>query len=108
MQKLTKYEELLITRRRDKTTRESYAKHNDMTMYRLSIVEKDFKESNLTNSKLKLELCEQAFILRKRANLKVKELGKLLNVSKQTILNREAGRRNPQPNIDYLKKEFTW
>tara|TARA_R100001443_G_scaffold487_6_gene2038 strand:+ start:16770 stop:17093 length:324 start_codon:yes stop_codon:yes gene_type:complete len=105
MQKLSKYEEFLILRRRAKSSREQYAKKKGMTVYRLYVIEEELKNSK-DSAKLELEPHEIAFILRKRADLKVKELSKLLNVSKQTILNREAGRRNAQPNIDYLTKEF--
>lgn len=45
---------------------------------------------------------EWAWLLRKRRGLTVPELASALGVSKQTILNREAGRRNARPNITAL------
>ena len=80
-----------------------------MTVYRINKIEKGLSRSDKLDILIQPRAAEVAYVLRKRANLKVMQLGKLLKVSKQTILNREAGRRSPIPNIefliDYLKME---
>ena len=87
----------------------AYAKKHKLTVYRINKIEKGLSRSDKLDILIQPRAAEVAFVLRKRANLKVMQLGKLLKVSKQTILNREAGRRSPIPNIefliDYLKME---
>ena len=95
--KLTTPERFLLARRREKV------------VYRINKIEKGLARSDKLDILIQPKADEVAFVLRKRAKLKVMQLAKLLKVSKQTILNREAGRRSPIPNIefliDYLKME---
>ena len=100
--KLTTSERFLLARRREKVSRETYAKKHKMTVYRINKIEKGLSRSDKLDILIQPRVAEVAFVLRKRANLKVMQLAKLLKVSKQTILNREAGRRTPIPNIEFL------
>ena len=107
--KLTTPERFLLARRREKVSRSTYAKKHKMTVYRINKIEKGLARSDKLDILIQPKADEVAFVLRKRAKLKVMQLAKLLKVSKQTILNREAGRSSPIPNIefliDYLKME---
>jgi|TARA_Y100000015_G_scaffold40009_1_gene44437 transcriptional regulator with XRE-family HTH domain len=107
--KLNTAERFLVSRRREKVSRDTYAKKHKLTVYRISKIEKGLSRSDKIDVLIQPRVHEVAFVLRKRAKLKVNQLAKLLKVSKQTILNREAGRRTPIPNIefliDYLKME---
>ena len=107
--KLTTAERFLLARRREKVSRETYAKKHKLSVYRINKIEKGQARSTKLDVLIQPRAHEVAFVLRKRANLKVTQLCKYLEVSKQTILNREAGRRSPVPNIefliDYLKME---
>ena len=107
--KLTTSERFLLARRREKVSRETYAKKHKMTVYRINKIEKGQSRSDKLDILIQPRVAEVAFVLRKRANLKVMQLAKLLKVSKQTILNRDAGIRTTIPNIefliDYLKME---
>lgn len=100
--KLTEAEKILISRRRLFLSRNKFAKKYGMTVYRLNKIEKGFAKKSKLSILITPKLHEIAYVLRKRCQLKVIELAALMKVSKQTILNREANRRNPQPNIDFL------
>ena len=100
--KLTYSERFILARRRLDMSRKDYANKLNMTVYRINKIESGFSKNNKVDMILKPKIHEIAFILRKRRKLKVNELAKLLKVSKQTILNREAGRRDPIPNIEFL------
>tara|TARA_X000001382_G_scaffold113010_1_gene90533 strand:+ start:1361 stop:1702 length:342 start_codon:yes stop_codon:yes gene_type:complete len=100
--KLTEAEKVLLSRRRLFLSRNKFAKKYGMTVYRLNKIEKGFAKKSKLSMLITPELHEIAYVLRKRSYLKVIELAALMKVSKQTILNREANRRNPQPNIDFL------
>ena len=99
---LTTPERFLLARRREKVSRSTYAKKHKMTVYRINKIEKGLARSDKLDILIQPKADEVAFVLRKRAKLKVMQLAKLLKVSKQTILNREAGRRSPIPNIEFL------
>ena len=101
---LTVAEKFLLTRRREKISRKDFAKRHKLTQYRVNKIEKGLSRSKKFDVLIKPKDCEIAYILRKRAKLKVKELAKKLKVSKQTILNREAGRRSAFHNIVVLNK----
>jgi transcriptional regulator with XRE-family HTH domain len=100
--KLTNSERFILARRRLDMSREDYANKFNMTVYRVIKIESGFSKNFKVAVLLKPKIHEIAFILRKRKRLKVNELAKLLKVSKQTILNREAGRRDPIPSIEFL------
>ena len=102
--KLTTAERFLLIRRREKISRKTFAKKHHMTMYRISKIEKGRSRSNKLELLIKPNANEVAFILRKRSRLHIKALAKLMKVSKQTILNREAGRRKADANITFLFK----
>lgn len=53
----------------------------------------------------KMSRANAAWLLRRRRGLTVGELAAALDVTKQTILNREAGRKDPRPNIQCLVRE---
>lgn len=99
---LTNSERFILARRRLDMSREDYAKKFNMTVYRVIKIENGFSKNFKVAMLIKPKIHEIAFILRKRCNLKVTELAKLLRVSKQTVLNREAGRRDPIPSIEFL------
>tara|TARA_Y100000004_G_scaffold75872_1_gene85343 strand:+ start:957 stop:1316 length:360 start_codon:yes stop_codon:yes gene_type:complete len=100
--KLTTAERFLLARRREKVSRKTYAKKHKLTVYRINKIEKGLSRSDKLDILIQPKVDEVAYILRKRANLKVIQLAKMLKVSKQTILNREAGRRSAIPNIEFL------
>ena len=92
---LTVAEKFILTRRREKISRKDFAKRHKLTEYRVNKIEKGLSRSKKFDVLIKPKDCEIAYILRKRAKLKV---------SKQTILNREAGRRSAFHNIVVLNK----
>ena len=102
--KLTLPEKFILSRRREKISRNTYAKKHKLSVYRISKIEKGNSRNNKIDFLIKPKRHEVAYILRKRAKLKINELAKILQVSKQTILNREAGRRDPIQNIAALVK----
>ena len=102
--KLTTAERFLLIRRREKISRNTFAKRHKMTAYRISKIEKGLSRSNKLELLIRPSAHEVAYILRRRSKLHIKALARLMKVSKQTILNREAGRRKADANITFLYK----
>ena len=103
---LTTAERFILGRRREKLSRKNFAKKHNMTVYRVSKIEKGYAKRSTIAVAVDPSIHETAFILRKRSKLKVNDLAKKLKVSKQTILNREGGRRDPNENIKFLKEYY--
>tara|TARA_B100001123_G_C15205833_1_gene985194 strand:+ start:342 stop:698 length:357 start_codon:yes stop_codon:yes gene_type:complete len=102
--RLTTAERFLLIRRREKVSRSTFAKKHKMTAYRVNKIEKGRSRNNNLELLLKPTVNEIAYVLRRRSKLKINSLAKLMKVSKQTILNREAGRRSADKNITFLVK----